>query len=192
MKNQLQNKLNFEERQLQRRNRKVNSLRFKQGIKELFSKKIKLITFLIFIITAIIIWFLFIYKPNNLDIFRMLIYILFWLFVCICIWGIITWFGKPKKAQKIEDGIKDIFNIEELHKIPILNSITKGFDGLFIYSFYSPDYSKEEYEKRRKSIEQKLSIVISGEIENKGDFIRFNAISKKNIKLKGELKDDRI
>lgn len=63
---------------------------------------------------------------------------------------------------------------------------------MFIYSFYSPDYSKEEYEKRRKSIEQKLSIVISGEIENKGDFIRFNAISKKNIKLKGELKDDRI
>lgn len=36
------NKITFEERQLRRRNRKVNVLRFKQGIKEISRKKSKL------------------------------------------------------------------------------------------------------------------------------------------------------
>lgn len=187
------NKISFEERQMRRRNKKVNSLRFKQGIKELISKKNKLITFLLFIIATIIIWFLFVYKPSNeLDILRLLIYIVFWLFISICIWGIIAWFGKPKNAQKIEDDIKDIFNIKEAHKVPILKIIKKRFNGLFTYGFYSPDYSKEKYEERRTDIEQKLGILISGAIESDGEFIYFDGIPKKNIKLKNDLKDDRI
>lgn len=187
-----QKKLTFEERQIRRRKRKVNSIRTKQGIKEIMNKRLKLIMFLLFIIIVICTWILFIYVPNNTDIFRMLVYIVYWLFIGVCIWGIIMWFGKPKNAQKIEDDIKDVFNIKESHKIPILKIIKKRFDGMFTYGFYSPDYSSEKYEEKRLDIEQKLGIIISGNIENCGEFIYFDAIPKKKIKLKGELKDDRI
>lgn len=187
-----QKKLTFEERQIRRRKRKVNSIRTKQGIKEIMNKRLKLIMFLIFIIVVICIWLLLIYIPNNTDIFRMLVYVVYWLFVSICIWGIIMWFGKPKNAQKIEDFIKDIFNIKEEHKIPILKIIKKGLNGMLTFGFYSPDYSKEKYEEKRIDIEQKLGIIISGNIESYGEFIYFDAFPKKNIKLKEVLKDDRI
>lgn len=188
-----QNKLSFEERQIRRRNRKVNALRFKQGIKEISRKKFKSRLLFLFIIVVLIFWFLIVYQPSDkLDIFKLLIYIVYWLFINICLLGIIMWFGKPKNAQRIEDDIKDIFNIKEEHKIPILKCIVKRFNGMFTYGFYSPDYSKEKYEERRTDLEQKLSIVISGNIENDGEFIYFDAIPKKNIKLKGELKDDEI
>ena len=79
MKNQVQNKLSFEERQIRRRNQKVNELRFKQGIKELFSKKLKFIIFSLYIIIAILLWIL-IYDPSSYkNIFKLLVYILFWL-----------------------------------------------------------------------------------------------------------------
>lgn len=184
--------INFEERQISRRKRKVNSIRTKQGIKEILNNKFKLIIFLVFIIVIICIWFLFIYAPKNKDIFRLLIYIVYWLFTGICVWGIIMYFGKPKNAQKIEDSIKDVFNIKEEHKVPILKIIKKRLDGMFTYGFYSPDYSEEKYEEKRKNIENKLGIIISGNIEGDGEFIYFTAIPKKNIKLKKELKDDRI
>lgn len=188
-----QNKITFEERQIRRRNRKVNSLRFNQGIKELFFKKNKLIMFLLFIIAIVLVWFLLVYKPsNNLDVFRQLIYIAFWLFISVCIWGIITWFGKPKNAQKIEDDMKDILNIKEDHKVPILKSITKNEDKTSTYEFYSPDLTKDKCEEKRSDIEQKLGIKILGKIKSNGKFIYFNAISQKYIKLRGELTDDEI
>lgn len=186
------NKVSFVERQNRRRKRKVNSIRTKQGIKEIMNKRLKLIMFLLFIIIVICIWFLFVYAPNNTDIFRMLIYIVYWLLTNVCIWGIIMWFGKPKNAQKIEDSIKDVFNIKEEHKVPILKVIKKRLNGMFTYGFYSPDYSEEKYEEKRIDIEQKLRIIISGNVESDGEFIYFTAIPKKNIKLKKELKDDRI
>ncbi len=197
MKNQIQNKLSFEERQIRRRNQKVNQLRFMQGIREVFSKKLKLTLFSLYIIISIFIWFLFIYDPNDhKNIIRLLVYILFWLVFGIFALGILMWFGKPKKAQKIEDDIKDVFNIKEAHKVPILASIFKRRSNISTnintYKFYSPDYSKDKYEEKRTDIEQKLGIKIVDKIESNQDFIYFDAILKKKIKPMKELKDDRI
>lgn len=197
MKNQVQNKLSFEERQIRRRNQKVNKLRFRQGIKEIFSKRLKLILFSIYIIISIFIWILFIYDPNDYNnIVRLLVYILFWFVFGTFTFGIITWFGKPKKAQKIEDDIKDVLNIKEDHKVPIFVSIFKRRcnvnTNINTFKFYSPDYYKERYEEKRTDIEQKLGIKIIDKIESDQEYIYFDFILKKNIKLKGELKDDRI
>lgn len=192
MKNQVQNKLSFEERQIGRRNRKVNKLRLMQGIKELFSKKLKLTIFSLYIIVSMFIWVL-VYDPSNYkNIFKILIYIIFWLVFGIFTFGILMWFGKPRKAQKIEDDVKDVLNIKEAHKVPILDSITKKGNKINTYKFYSPDYSKDKYEEKRTDIEQKLGIKILDKVESDQDFIYFDAISKKDIKSKGELKDDRI
>lgn len=197
MKNQVQNKLSFEERQIRRRNQKVNKLRFIQGIREVFSKKFKLTIFSLYIIISIFIWLLFIYDPNDYkNIVRLLVYILFWLVFGTFTFGIITWFGKPKKAQKIEDDIKDVLNIKEDHKVPIFVSTFKRRcnvnTNINTYKFYSPDYSKDKYEEKRTDIEQKLGIKILDKIESDRDFIYFDAIFKKNIKPMKELKDDRI
>lgn len=197
MKNQVQNKLSFQEREIRRRNRKVNELRSKQGIKEVFSKKLKLTLFSLYIIISIFIWFLFIYDPNDYkNIVKLLLYILFWFVFGLFAWGIIMWFGKPKKAQKIEDAIKSVLNIKEDYKVPILVSIYKTINNISTkintYKFYSPDYSKEKYEEKITDIEQKLGIKIVDKIKSNQDFIYFDAISKKDIKSKGELKDDRI
>lgn len=196
MKNQVQNKLSFEERQIRRRNQKVNELRFKQGIKEIFSKKLKFIIFSIYIIVAIFLWIL-IYDPSSYkNILILLAYILFWLIFGIFAFGIITWFGKPKKAKKIEDDIKDVLNIKEDHKVPIFVSIFKRrcniSTNVNTYKFYSPDFSETKYEEKRTDIEQKLGIKILDKVESDQEFIYFDSISKKNIKSKGELKDDRI
>lgn len=185
------NEQKFIDRQNKERNIIVNELRTKQGIKELFAKKSKLTLFLLFIVITICIWLLFIYS-DDLNIIRLLIYIAYWMLFALCIWGILMWFGKPKNAQKIEDDIKDIFNIKEAHKVPILKSIIKKFNGKFTYELYSPDYSKEKYEAKRLDIEQKLGIAIIGGIESYEKFIYFDAVPKKSIKAKGELKDDRI
>lgn len=197
MKNQVQNKLSFEERQIRRRNQKVNKLRFIQGIREVFSKKFKLTIFSLYIIISIFIWLLFIYDPNDYkNIVRLLVYILFWLVFGTFTFGIITWFGKPKKAQEIEDDIKDILNIKEDHKVPIFVSIFKRRcnvnTNINTFKFYSPDYYKERYEEKRTDIEQKLGIKIIDKIESDQEYIYFDFILKKNIKSKGELKDDRI
>lgn len=187
------NKLTFEERQIRRRNQKRNALRFKQGIKELFSKKLKFTIFLLYVIATIFIWFLFIYTPSDYkNIFKLLIYILYWLFFGICTLGILMWYGKPKNAQKIEDDIKDILNIKEAHKVPILDRIIKKVNGIITFKFYSPDFSEDKYEEKRIDIEQKLGIKILNKIESYEKFIYFDAIPKKKIKLERELKDDRI
>ena len=197
MNNKVQNKLSFEERQIRRRNRKVNKLRFMQGIKEMFLKRLKLTLFSLYIIISIFVWILFIYDPNDYkNIVRLLVYILFWLVFGIFSWGILMWFGKPKKAQEIEDDVKDVLNIKEAHKVPILVSIYKTRSNISTnintYKFYSPDYSKDKYEEKRTDIEQKLGIKILDEIESDRDFIYFDAILKKKIKPMKELKDDRI
>ena len=197
MKNQVQNKLSFEERQIRRRNQKVNKLRFIQGIREVFSKKLKLTIFSLYIIISLFIWFLFVYDPSSYkDIFKLLVYILFWFVFGIFASGILMWFGKPKKAQKIEDDIKDVLNIKEDHKVPIFVSIFKRRcnvnTNINTFKFYSPDYYKERYEEKRTDIEQKLSIKIIDKIESDQEYIYFDFILKKNIKSKGELKDDRI
>lgn len=193
----MKNKLNFEERQIRRRNRKVNQLRFRQGIKEMFSKRSKLTLFSVYIIISIFIWILFVYDPNDYkNIVRLLVYILFCVVFGTFSWGIIMWFGKPKKAQEIEDDIKDVLKIEKAHKVPILVSIYKTRShistNINTYKLYSPDYSKDKYEEKRTDIEQKLGIKIVGKIENDQDFIYFDAILKKKIKPMKELKDDRI
>ena len=196
MKNQVQNKLSFEERQIIRRNQKVNELRFKQGIKELFSKKLKFIIFSLYIIIAILLWIL-IYDPSSYkNIFKLLVYILFWLIFGIFTFGIITWFGKPKKAKKIEDDVKDVLNIKEDHKVPIYVSKFKRRcninNNINTFKFYSPDFSESKYEEKRTDIEQKLGIKIIDKIESDQEYIYFDFILKKSIKSKGELKDDRI
>lgn len=193
----MKNKLNFEERQIRRRNKKVNELRFRQGIKEMFSKRSKLTLFSVYIIISIFIWILFIYDPNDYkNIVRLLVYILFWVIFGIFASGILMWFGKPKKAQEVEDDIKDVLKIEKAHKVPILVSIykTRGHISTNIntYKFYSPDYSKDKYEEKIINIEQKLGIKIVGKIENDQEFIYFDAILQKKIKPMKELKDDRI
>lgn len=193
MNNKKQNKLSFEERQIRRRNQKENALRFKNGIKELFSKKLKFTIFSLYVISIIFIWFLFVYTPNDYEnILKLLIYIVFWLFFGICALGILLWYGKPKNAQKIEDDIKDILNIKEEHKVPILDSIIKKENGIIAYKFYSPDYSEDKFEEKRSDIEQKLGIKILNKIESHGKFICFDSISKKSIKLMDVLNDDRI
>ena len=193
----MKNKLNFEERQIRRRNKKVNELRFRQGIKEIFSKRSKLTLFSVYIIISIFIWILFIYDPNDYkNIVRLLVYILFWVIFSIFASGILMWFGKPKRAQEVEDDIKDVLKIEKDHKVPILVSIYKTRSNISTkintYKFYSPDFSEDKYEEKRTNIEQKLGIKIVDGIESDQEFIYFDAISKKDIKSKGELKDDRI
>lgn len=186
--------ISFEERQLRRRNRKVNSLRFKQGFNELKRKRIKRIIFYIFIFTTLISWNLFVYKPiNNLDIFRLLIYIAYWLIDSICLFGLIIWFGTPKNYRMIEDDIKDIFDIKESHKIPILKSNIKSLQNNdYTYSFYSPDFPEEKYEEKRNEIEQKLGIEIQGPIVDNNGYVSISYVPKKKIKKMGELIDDRI
>lgn len=193
----MKNKLNFEERQIRRRNRKVNQLRFRQGIKEMFSKRSKLTLFSVYIIISIFIWILFIYDPNDYkNIVRLLVYITFWLVFSFFTWAILMWFGKPKKAQEVEDDVKDVLKIKEAHKVPIFVSKykTRSNIGTNIdtYKFYSPDYSKEKYEEKRTDIEQKLGIKIKDKIESDQEFIYFDAILQKKIKPMKELKDDRI
>ena len=193
----MKNKLNFEERQIRRRNKKVNELRFRQGIKEIFSKRSKLTLFSVYIIISIFIWILFIYDPNDYkNIVRLLVYILFWVIFSIFASGILMWFGKPKRAQEVEDDIKDVLKIEKDHKVPILVSIYKTRSNISTkintYKIYSPDFSEDKYEEKRTNIEQKLGIKIIDGIESDQEFIYFDAISKKDIKSKGELKDDRI
>jgi len=79
MKNQ--NKLSFEERQIRRRNQKRNALRFNQGIKEVFSKKLKFIIFLLYVIATIFIWFLFVYTPSDYKNIFKLLYKLSWFLI---------------------------------------------------------------------------------------------------------------
>lgn len=185
--------ISFEERQIRRRNRKVNSIRLRQGIKQLSSNKLKLIVFLTYIIISLIGWFLFIYDPSDMkNIMRLLIYVLFWLMFGLFTFGILTWFGKPKKAQKVEDDIKDILNIKEDHKVPIYVAIQKRRDGIPTYKFYSPDYSEDKYNEKITDIEQKFGIKIIGKAEGYKGYIYFDFIPNNKIKLRGELKDDRI
>ena len=187
------NNITFKERQLRRRKRKVNSLRLIQGFKELYRKRTKRLLFLLFNILVIVIWILFIYKSdNNLDVLRLLIYTIYWLFSLLCWFGLIMWFGTPRKYQQIEDDIKDIFEIKEEHKVPILKSIIKAFDGLLSYCFYSPDFSREKYEEKRGDIEQKLGVIIYGRIVGEKDYIYLACKPKKKIKHDGELTDDNI
>lgn len=184
--------ITFEERQLRRRKRKVNSLRLTQGFIELYRKRIKRLIFLLFNLLVIVIWFLFIYKSsNNLDISRLLIYIIYWLFSLLCWFGLIMWFGTPRKYQQIEDDIKDVFDIKEEHKVPILKSIVKTPDKYLSHCFYSPDFSKEKYEEKKSDISQKLGMVILY-IEYQGDYVYLMCVPKNKIKDNGELTDDRI
>ena len=192
MENKKQNKPSFEERQIKERNKTMNGLRTMQGIKQLFSSKLKLITFLLFIASTIIIWFLYIYKGCE-DISRLLFYIIYWLVFGLLVFGILMWFGKPRNARKIEDGIRGVFNIQKAYKVPILASITTNRENkVKTYKFYSPDFSKHKYEEEKINLEQKLGIKILGEVRSNGKYVLFDGIANKKIRQDKELEDDGI
>ncbi|MDR0912329.1 MAG: hypothetical protein LBM96_07005 [Methanobrevibacter sp.] len=198
MENKKSNKLDFEERQIMRRNRKRNKIRFIQGIKQLFLKKRNIIIFAIFILGMTFVWFnrsvLLNVTPKSLEfLFKILIDILYWIIFITLISAVFMWFGKPKNAQEIEDDIKDLFNIKEPHRVPIIVSIIRNKKNIVkTYKFYSPDFARQKYEEEKTNIEQKFGGKILNKIKSKGKYILFDTISNKNIKDVKELKDDRI